>query len=397
MSEDYCNSNKNFALNYNKRPPLVFWFDAPPRAGAGSFKYVTENWGNDVYYFCFSQLRIERRTGGWQEANHGKARVIILDKLTNPDLYLTKFFNRNSEAIHVFNGFRSKTSKYLIKYINIIKNPKIIVWSERPGVYGNKLEIFLKKFYHPLIYNYYYYKYSKQISALMPLGKLGVEVFSKFGWKKSLMFPFMYDPPEQKGVKTSNNWNKSETVKFLYVGRFARSTKGIDILIKSFTNLDKSNYKLNLVGGYGEFKDKTIEWAENTKNVEFIGTWPSDKVTENISDYDVVVVPSRFDGWNVVINEALRANVGVIASNETVSHELITASKAGAVVRAGDVDELRTVIESVLNKPEIVNIWKDRAKEYSVKIQSDVVGAYLIDVLDHVFIMNHNEKPSSPW
>lgn len=397
MDNKKKNNSQISSQNFGIKPILVFWFDAPPRAGAGAFKIVTERWGNNVHYFCLRKLRDERLSGGWREANHGNAKITYFDELTSPEIFVEEFVKRNPDAIHIFNGFRSKTSQYMDKYIRLTEEPKIVVWSERPGIYGNKMEIIAKKLYHPLIHRMYYFKYSKKIKALMPLGKLGVEVFSRYGWKRSMMFSFMYDPPMPNITRQAKKRKKSTPIKILYIGRFARSTKGIDILINAFNLLNSSEWRLSLVGGYGEYKDFTINWANKMQNVEFLGTWPSDKVTEKISDYDLVIVPSRFDGWNVVTNEAIRAGVGVIASNETVSHELIEASKAGIVFDAGDVNELYSILSNVMNESELINVWKERAEIYSHKITSEVVGMYLIELLEYIFINKSGEKPSCPW
>lgn len=390
-------SEKSEQLNLNIRPILVFWFDAPPRAGAGAFKIITERWGNDVYYFCSNNLREERKTGGWREADHGKAKITILSELASPEEFMISFVKTNPDAIHIFNGFRSKTSKFLDKYISLVKKPKIAIWSERPGIYGSKMKILAKRLYHPIIHRIYKYKYSSKIGVLIPLGKLGIESFSKYGWKRNMMFSFMYDPPMTNISPQIVKWQKDNPIKILYIGRFARSTKGIDVLINAFNNLESDDWKLSLVGGYGEYKDYTINWANSHKNVEFLGAWPSDKVTEKISSYDLVIVPSRFDGWNVVVNEALRAGVGVIASDEAVSHELIEASSAGIVIRSGSVMDLNNAIKYVLSKPEIVNTWKEKAMIYSDKITSEIVGMYLIELLDYIFVNKSIEKPICPW
>lgn len=379
------------------RPVLVFWFDAPPRAGAGAFRIVTERWGNDVYYFCSNNLREERKTGGWCEADHGKAKITILTELHSPVEFIMSFIKANPNAIHVFNGFRSKTSKYLDKYISLVKEPKIAIWSERPGIYGSKIKVLVKKIYHPIIHRIYNYKYSNKTSVLIPLGKSGIVEFSKYGWKIEKMFSFMYDPPMTNITSQIVKWQKGNPIKILYIGRFARSTKGIDVLIDAFNNLESNDWKLSLVGGYGEYKDYTINWANKHKNVEFLGSWPSDKVSEKISSYDLVIVPSRFDGWNVVVNEALRAGVGVIVSDEAVSHELIEASCAGIVVRAGKTRDLNAAIKYVLSEPEIINTWKEKAVIYSKQIKSEVVGLYLIEILDYIFINQSNKKPICPW
>jgi glycosyltransferase involved in cell wall biosynthesis len=381
----------------NEKPILVFWFDSPPRAGAGAFKIVTQNWGSDVHYFIWDELREERISGGWSNADHGNAKITILSQLIDRKKFVSQFFSMNPNAIHIFNGFRSKTSNFLNLYLRFVTKPRVVVWSERPGIYGSRLKMIFKKLYHPLIHRFYRYKYSNKIRALIPLGKRGLEDFSKYGWKRSMMFPFMYDPPMSKTLPNIVKSDNNQLVKFIYIGRFSRSTKGIDIIINTFNKIIIGGWKLSLVGGYGEFKDFTIKWANSNKNIEFLGRWKSNEITEKMSNFDVAIVPSRFDGWNVVVNEALRAGIGVIVSDEAVSHELIEASKAGMIVKAGNLHDFENAIKLVLNKPSIINIWKQNASIYSEKISSDVVGMYLIDVLEYLFISKFVKKPSCPW
>jgi hypothetical protein len=77
--------------NPNARPELVFWFDRPPRAGAGAFRYIANNWGNTVFYLCVEPLSAERKSGGWQESDHGKAVVLFISEKKDPHSFVEKF------------------------------------------------------------------------------------------------------------------------------------------------------------------------------------------------------------------------------------------------------------------------------------------------------------------
>jgi glycosyltransferase involved in cell wall biosynthesis len=56
---------------------------------------------------------------------------------------------------------------------------------------------------------------------------------------------------------------------------------------------------------------------------------------------DVFVLPSRHDGWGVVVNEALGAGLPIIASDRTgAAHDLVQHGVNGFVTGAGDVEAL---------------------------------------------------------
>ena len=378
------------------KPELVFWFDAPPRAGSGVFRFVAQEWGSNVYYISIRQLRQERRIGGWGDCNHGQAQITILEEEPDPDRFVRDFIQQHNGAIHICNGLRSLTTPYIKKHLFSNPNAQIAVWSERPGVYGNVMKKYIRTVGLPLMYRYYALFYGGRIGAYLPLGKLGVDTFVGFGWNPERLFPFMYVPEAPKELPEPLT-NAEGTLRLLYVGRFARSTKGIDILINAINGIKGDSWRLDLVGGYGEFKDATINWAENNPNVCFRGIWPSDEICKRITQYDVCIVPSRFDGWNVVINEALSAGVGVISTDAAVSNELVEASGAGMVVPAGEVEALGQAIQMVIDNPGLADSWKVKAKAYSPRIRPESVGNYLIDVLEFTFIDPTRPRPVCPW
>lgn len=382
--------------NPNARPELVFWFDRPPRAGAGAFRYIANNWGNTVFYLCVEPLSAERKSGGWQESDHGKAVLLFISEKKDPHSFVEKFVKDHEDAIFVCNGLRSKTSPFIKKYLLKTSEKRLAFWSERPGVYGNQFKKIQRFLFLKILYQYYALRYKSKIKVFLPLGMSGVKTFEAFGWKSESMFPFMYDPPFLGGIQKEPE-RKENLLRFLYVGRFARSTKGLDVLLKALEKIVGDNWRIDLVGGYGEYKDYAISWVENRPNAAFLGTWPSSEVSNRASMYDVCIVPSRFDGWNVVVNEAIRAGIGVIASDEAVSHELVEASGAGIVVPAGNIDALKDAIQNVIDNPGLGETWKARARTYAPRISSENVGKYFIEVLDYIFIDPSRPRPSCPW
>lgn len=392
------NNNKSDSnIDKSERPELVFWFDAPPRAGAGVFKIVSQEWGNKVFYMCTNNLREERRKGGWKDSDHGNAVITILSELDDINEYLENFIKENPNAIHVFNGFRSSTTKFLKKYIMPLKNSKIVVWSERPGVYGKRIKKTIKCIMLPILHRYYSRKYKNKVNVLMPLGMQGIDVFASYGWDEDKMYPFMYNPQLESDVSKSKPKNFDGPIKMLYVGRFARACKGIDVLMKAINDIENEGWELDLVGGYGEYKDETINWTIEHSNVKFLGTWPSNEISNRISEYDLVIVPSRHDGWNVVVNESLHAGVGVISTDNIASQELIEASGAGIVVPADDWKSLKNAIQYVVDNPSVTNDWKIKAKQYSPKINSRNVADYFIKIMDYNFIKGDTPRSECPW
>ncbi len=378
----------------NRRPPLVFWLSTPTRAGAGLFTHISEHWGNEVHSVCARPLSDERKMGGWRECESGKQIFHFVSEMDDPDAFLRSFTKEHQKSIHFANGLKNLLAR---RWVFTIPDVKLAVFSERPGVYGSLWRRIMKTLIAPHLLRRDAQRYRDVVDVLFPLGMLGVDTFVNHGWDRSACFPLMYNPQVTAVNGIARKRGGHEAVRMLYVGRFNKATKGVDTLIQALDGLSSSNWHLDLVGGYGDYAETVSKWAEACPNARCVGIWPSDAMIARMAEYDLCVVPSRFDGWNVTVNEALRAGIGVIATHEAVSDELITASGAGLVVPGRDPAALRAVIAGVLDCPNQIDVWKDRAKAYAPRISSKSVGDYTMDVLDHVFLDRSLPRPECPW
>ena len=373
---------------------LVFWFDQPPKVGKGCFNYITKAWPGKVFYAYMKDFNKIRKSVNWDDGDYGDA--IMVDLSQDTEKKVQDLFASDNERIHIVAGFKSNVIKQLDKYIFSGKY-KFLCFSERPGVYGKWWKRIIKRIYIPASEKKIAHKYQSHVKAYLPLGRLGVEENKNYGWKNEKLYPFMYDPVDCVTDKSVCPLNAP--LRFLYVGRFSRYTKGTDTLIKALNlvKADKKLYSIDFVGGYGDMKDEVIAWTEKKDNAEFLGSWNSLEVGNNMKKYDVCIVPSKFDGWNLLVNEAVRAHIGVIASDQAVSHELIANSGAGIVVEARKPGKLAEAIEYAVNNPEEVQGWKEKAKDYEDRISSRSVGDYVIDIIKFECLDNGEKRPVCPW
>lgn len=378
------------------RPELVFWLDAPPRSLAGTLRYVSQNWGNTVYYVCVRPLSEDRKRMGWEECEHGSAHMTILSDLADPDLFVKEFISQHRDAIHVCNGFRSLVAPYVTRWLFPLVGLKIAAWSERPGVYENRRSQLIKWLGIAAVNRFYALRYGKNIQAYLAIGTLSVDAFERYGWSRSKLFPFMYDSNIPARTEMGKSGQVGKPLRFLYVGQF-NWRKGVDLLIRSFDDSLYGDWHLSLVGRNGEYEQQIVSWADKNPRISYLGVWSSSEVVNNISDFDVCLVPSRFDGWGLFTNEAIHAGVGVIVSDATASFDLVEASGAGKVVPSGETSSFRKAVQEVIDNPALAQSWKEKAGKYAHKITSESVGSYLIDILEFTFTKPERQRPQCPW
>lgn len=144
-----------------------------------------------------------------------------------------------------------------------------------------------------------------------------------------------------------------ELLKLLFVGRLV-NVKAVENLINAMAMLPAdvaAKTSLTIIGDGTCRKD--LEVLCNNKGisekVRFAGTICSDQVGEWLSDYDLLVLPSRHEPWGLVVNEALMAGVPVAAPYWVgAAADLIADGHSGFVLKDNSPDTIAQVIGAAL-------------------------------------------------
>ena len=127
-----------------------------------------------------------------------------------------------------------------------------------------------------------------------------------------------------------------------------------------------------------------------------IGTVSFTDICNDMGKYDVCIVPSHYDGWNMTPNMAINAGCATVITNKATSDELIRLSDTGIVVE-DNAEELFLAIKKMCEDTSVVTVFKEKTKSYKGKISGETVGQYFIDLLDYTFNFNDTKKPKCPW
>jgi glycosyltransferase involved in cell wall biosynthesis len=132
----------------------------------------------------------------------------------------------------------------------------------------------------------------------------------------------------------------------LYVGRL-EDYKGIDVLLAAFSRFAEKEKDARLViAGDGSLRGQIETIAANPdRGVVYLGRLSGDDVLRAYLAADLVVLPSLFEPWGLVVNEAMACGLPVIASNRVgCADDLIRHGETGLVVGAGSATELAAAI-----------------------------------------------------
>lgn len=140
-----------------------------------------------------------------------------------------------------------------------------------------------------------------------------------------------------------------------------REEKGIHVLIDAFSRLlvVVPDLHLHIVGnGPDEKKLKNLVTHLNiTNKVTFFGEASWETAMQQMSLMDVVVVPSRFEGFGLTAAEAMAMGKPVIASDVFGLKEVIDPDLCGLIFKNGDIVELENKMEKILHSEELRKIY----------------------------------------
>lgn len=140
---------------------------------------------------------------------------------------------------------------------------------------------------------------------------------------------------------------ESSTFRLLFVGKLSR-TKGFDLLLEAFEALRRSELDCSVeVVGQGRW-DESLPPGVVSRSV------PHDRLAEVYSAVDLLVLPSRFDGYGMVVSEALACGTPVVVSDRVGAGDLVREGVNGWVVEADSVERLRERLDWCIRHPEAV-------------------------------------------
>ena len=139
---------------------------------------------------------------------------------------------------------------------------------------------------------------------------------------------------------------KHKKLRILFIGKLI-DRKNPMILIKAFEKL-KFDAELTIVGeGYmaDKIKNKCKKIMDfSDSHIKIFNRLDNQQVNDLMSEHDVLVLPSKFDGFGFVVSEAIDSKVYVIVSNKVGSKDLIHNGKIGAVFKNNSLSELQNLL-----------------------------------------------------
>lgn len=276
--------------------------------------------------------------------------------------------------IVVVSSFTSVTGQLLMRYR--LPGKRWIYWGERLRRHRGWKGFIQRVLAAPLA----------NASALVGTGR---EASSEY--RRRFTRPLHFSVPyycELSGFRAARREVSASTeVRFLFCGQIIER-KGVDLLFKAFDGLiaKGGSAELWLVGRKGELERfLPIVGASARSRIRYLGFMPPQKLPEIFAQSDVFVLPSRHDGWGVVINQAIGSGLPIIASDAVgAALDLVEHDVNGLHFAAGDAGALQEAMERVVAERSLLGRWGDASKAKAFDLSPDAGARMWVNVFNEV-------------
>jgi glycosyltransferase involved in cell wall biosynthesis len=295
---------------------------------------------------------------------------------------------------YVFKIWAEKSFFWVILLFNFF-NANFLIYSEAP------IPIKTRTFTKQILLKFLIKPLSKLLiikaKGVLAVGISGVDYFQSLGVNKDKIYRYGYF----RNIPAINKTRiKNQKIELIFVGQLI-DLKGITYLFEAVNNISHITQNFHLIViGMGKLAPYLATFIKNNQIQQFItlqGVASSESVTEYISNADLLILPSFFDGWGMVVNEALQCQVPVLISDQCGAKELIIHGSNGLIFKAKSIESLQENLLKFINLPiDKREFMKNETEKIAEKISVSSATNYLNLCIQHA--LNPNSlKPTAPW
>jgi alpha-maltose-1-phosphate synthase len=174
--------------------------------------------------------------------------------------------------------------------------------------------------------------------------------------------------------------DSSRPLRFLFLGSVS-ARKGVPLLLDTWRDLAPKNAELWLVG---PLPARNARLIPALPGLRVLGKRPHRDLPDLLHQCDVLVLPSYFEGFGLVLLEALAAGLPIIATDSTAAPDLITQGVEGYVIPAGDREALQTTLEAFVSSRAELTHMSQAARRCAERYSWDAYGARWAKLLQQV-------------
>lgn len=369
----------------------MFWQNIPSIHQAALIRNMAYPAGtNKVIVVAAADIPTYRRHMGWDYPDFGSAEMHVKPERSRVDELVAA--TSSSGFVHIFSGIHAY--RLVSEAIGrVAKTDATIGVRAEPGCqFGLRKVVSKARTAIDMVC------LGRRIDFVLGNSSLACEWYRAAGFRNDRIFLFGYfiDDTETGTEHLCNVADVSDVPTITYVGRMVH-LKGIDLLLSALSRLKNHRWRLVMVGE-GDSRDHYHDLANRLlggERVLWLGSLSNMEARAVIGQSDLLVLPSRDDGWGVVVNEALSQGVPVVCSDHCGAADLLADSDRGSIFRSGCVDSLVEALTPHILRGQLTFNHRMRIRSWSDCISARAAARYLEQILEYVH--HGGVRPIAPW
>jgi glycosyltransferase involved in cell wall biosynthesis len=209
-------------------------------------------------------------------------------------------------------------------------------------------------------------RFFRRFTGVMPCGSCGEAYFERYGVPRDRMFRWPYEPDYDEIRSVTDDEARAALDRFgldparrriVYSGRLA-SVKRVDLLVRAFRAIAerRPEWDLLLVGdGPLRAEIEALIGDDLAGRVAITGFLTDQRLVSALyRASDVLALPSDFEPWGLVINEAAASGLAIVATEVVgAAVELVHDGENGRLIPPGNEEALRDALLEVTDPARI--------------------------------------------
>ena len=166
--------------------------------------------------------------------------------------------------------------------------------------------------------------------------------------------------------------------------------KGIDTLLQAFRLTAQSFSDVDLwLAGEGPLRPYIEKFSNDHQlkdRIHLLG------YIENVPDFmksiDLLALPSLWEGFGIVLIEAMAAGKPVVTTNTSSMPEIVLDRITGCIVPVNDVGALDHAFQEILNDADLAKIWGENGRN---RVMEQFTIDHMLDQFEDLFAATWNE------
>lgn len=194
-------------------------------------------------------------------------------------------------------------------------------------------------------------------------------------------------PDKEEKISLKSKLKIKEKNIILSVGRMIH-LKGYDVLLNAFAEVEDDAWGIYIIGGKATDEFQNIVAAHGLKNVHFMDFILPQELQNYYRAADLFVLPTRYDPWGLVINEAMAKGLPVITTYACgAGTEMVVQHENGYLYDAEDIaglsKDLVTLMQDENLRQRMGQKGLEIAKKYTIEKMAEAHYRVLEEELDH--------------